>query len=87
MQPHIDQGIDLKGSSREDADLASHKGAAGLVAHPHSTLGKDVGGTVAGISMDSVKGNGTNFVEDDLAGKKKAVFGSGHQILGRNSLD
>lgn len=87
MHPHIDQGIDLKGSLREDGNLASRKGPAGLVAHPHSTMGKDVGGTVAGIRIDSVKGNGTNSVEDDLAGKKKAVFGSGHQILGRNSLD
>ncbi|CAO1598371.1 hypothetical protein XANCAGTX0491_002140 [Xanthoria calcicola] len=87
MQPHIDQGIDLKGSLREDGNLGPQKGAVGLVAHPHSTLGKNVGGAVAGIRMDSVKGNGTNFVEDDLAGKKKAVFGSGHQILGRNSLD
>lgn len=87
MQPHIDQGIDLKGSLCEDGSLGSQKGTVGLAAHPHSTLGKDVAGTVAGIGIAGVQGNGTNFVEDDLAGKKKAVFGSGHQIVGRNSMD
>lgn len=81
----MNRGISLKGST--GANLAYQKGDAGGVAHSQSAMGKDVGSTVGGIESDNVRGNGANFAEDDLARKKKAVFGSGHQILGRNSMD
>lgn len=82
----MDQTTDFKGGM--GANLAYQKGAAREVAHPHSAMSKGVGGTGGGIGIDSVRGNGTTPGEDDkLVSKKKAVFGSGHQILGRNSMD
>ncbi|KAL8695759.1 MAG: hypothetical protein Q9224_003183 [Gallowayella concinna] len=38
-------------------------------------------------AQDGVKSNRSNAVQDDGLSKKRAVFGSGKQIIGRTSMD
>ena len=81
MQRLMDQSVGLK--TNMHADLAGPKGGAGEAARPDSASRNEVGG----VRVESVRSNGTNAGEADFGRNKKAVFGSGRQIVGRNAMD